>query len=84
MHVRDDAEFGEPAKIGIVGELDVGDYRPTVTIGIVLHRVFDRVERLADRGVTDGVDVNLQSQLIDAAGCLGKRVAFPSPHTVAV
>ena len=84
MHIRDDAEFGETTKIGIVGELNVGDDRPTVATGIVGYRVLDRVERLPDRGVTDGVDVDLKTQLIDAAGRFGQRIALPGPQTVTV
>ena len=73
---------GEAVEVGVVDQLHVGDHGPAVPRPVGLDRVFDGVERLADRGVADGVDVDLKAELVDLLGGLGQAVALPDLHAV--
>jgi hypothetical protein len=80
LHARDHAELREPFQVGVVDQLHVRDHRAAVAGPVGLDRVLDGVERLPHCCIADGMDVDLQSEFIDAAGGLGQAVALPHLH----
>ena len=60
------------------------DHRPPVARAIALDDVLDGVERLTNRGIADGVNVDLQPEIVDAARGVGEGVTFPHLHAVVV
>ena len=75
----DHAQRGEPVQVGVVDQLRVRDHRPPVARAVAGDDVLDRVQRLAHRGVADGVDVDLEPELVDrlAASARSSHTCMP-------
>src|SRR5205823_10065197 len=72
LHARDHAQAGKARNVGLVRQLDVLDPMPPTW-----RRALERIQRLADRRVADGVDLDLPSTSVGGVHGLAKLVRSP-------
>ena len=84
LHIRDHTEALETRNILYGRELHMGDDRAAIRATVDLVGKVERIERRADRRITDRVDVDLEPLRVDRANRFGQVLRFPNQHAVVV
>ena len=78
------AERAEPPDVVGVDDLDVGDVGTRVAHAVGPPRRLDRVERLADGSLADGVEVRLEPERVQARDVLAESLRVDQGRSAVV